>query len=129
MRPGSRSGPGRKRTYDRTHEEETVKRVTALLLIAVPLACAAWAGEQPGPGPAPAPAATTQAAGAKEEPKPRLDIYGFAMLDMGYESGQSDPNWFDVLRPTKLPAFENQYGEDGHFFAGVRQSRLGVNGF
>jgi hypothetical protein len=51
------------------------------------------------------------------------------MLDMGYEAGQTDPNWFDVLRPTKLPAFENQYGEDGHFFAGVRQSRLGVKGF
>jgi outer membrane DcaP-like protein len=51
------------------------------------------------------------------------------MLDMGYESGQTDPNWFDVLRPTKLPAFPNQYGEDGHFFAGVRQSRLGVKGF
>ena len=43
--------------------------------------------------------------------------------------GQNDPNWFDVLRPTKLPAYENEFGEDGHFFAGVRQSRLGVKGF
>ena len=51
------------------------------------------------------------------------------MLDMGYQSKQNDPNWFDVVRPTKLPAFENQFGEDGHFFAGVRQSRLGVKGF
>ena len=42
---------------------------------------------------------------------------------------QNDPDWFDVLRPTKLPAFENEFGEDGHFFAGVRQSRLGVKGF
>ena len=58
-----------------------------------------------------------------------MDIYGFAMLDMGYQSGQNDPNWFDVLRPTKLPSYENEYGEDGHFFAGVRQSRLGVKGF
>ncbi len=61
--------------------------------------------------------------------KAHLDIYGAAMLDMGYESGQSDPNWFDVLRPTKLPAFEDQYGHDGHFFAGVRQSRFGVRGY
>ena len=38
-----------------------------------------------------------------------MDIYGAAMLDMGYQSGQNDPNWFDVLRPTKLPAFEDQY--------------------
>ncbi len=55
-----------------------------------------------------------------------MEVYGFAMLDMGYQSKQNDPDWFDVLRPTKLPAFEDEFGEDGHFFAGVRQSRLGV---
>src|SRR4051812_21480660 len=58
--------------------------------------------------------------------KPTIELYGFAMLDMGYQTKQNDPNWFDVLRPTKLPAFKDQYGEDGHWFAGVRQSRLGV---
>ena len=60
---------------------------------------------------------------------PRLDIYGFAMLDMGYQFKQNDPSWFDVLRPTKLPAFEDQFGQDGRFFSGVRQSRLGVKGY
>src|SRR5262249_59039801 len=84
---------------------------------------------EPEPTPTPTPAATTQDTAAKDEAKPRLDIYGAAMLDMGYETKQSDPNWFDVLRPTKLPAFANQYGADGHFFAGVRQSRFGVKGF
>jgi hypothetical protein len=64
-----------------------------------------------------------------EEPKPRFDIYGFAMLDTGYQAGQNDPDWFDVVRPTKLPAFENQFGEDGHWFAGVRQSRFGVKSY
>jgi len=64
-----------------------------------------------------------------QESKTRMDIYGFAMLDMGYQSKQNDPAWFDVLRPTKLPAFENEYGEDGRFFSGVRQSRLGVKSF
>ena len=59
----------------------------------------------------------------------RFDIYGFAMLDMGYQVNQNDPAWFDVLRPTKLPAFEDEFGEDGHFFAGVRQSRFGVKSF
>jgi DcaP outer membrane protein len=54
-----------------------------------------------------------------------FDIYGFAMLDMGYETKQSDPNWFDAARPTKLPAYDNQYGADGHWYSGVRQSRLG----
>ncbi len=32
-----------------------------------------------------------------------MDIYGFAMLDMGYQTKQNDPQWFDVLRTTKLP--------------------------
>ena len=51
------------------------------------------------------------------------------MLDMGYQAGQNDPDWFDVLRPTKLPAFEDEFGGDGETYAGVRQSRLGVKGF
>jgi len=40
-----------------------------------------------------------------------------------------NPDWFDVLRVTKLPAYENQFGEDGKTYAGVRQSRLGVKGW
>jgi hypothetical protein len=72
----------------------------------------------PTPDPTPAP-----------ESKTRIDLYGAAMLDMGYETKQSDPNWFDVARPTKLPSFAKQFGEDGRWFAGVRQSRLGVKSF
>ena len=75
------------------------------------------------------PQANAQTPAASPEPGPRLDLYGFAMLDMGYQTKQNDPDWFDVVRPVKLPAFENEFGEDGHFFAGVRQSRLGVKGF
>ncbi len=108
------------------------KTLTALVLAAVAAARAGAGDVSPGPEPAPTPtpaAAAAQATTAPAEAKPRLDIYGFAMLDMGYQSGQNDPNWFDVVRPTKLPAYENQYGEDGHYFAGVRQSRLGVKGF
>src|SRR5262245_2089053 len=56
----------------------------------------------------------------------KLDFYGFAMLDMGYQTKQNDPLWFDVLRPTKLPSADKEFGEDGRFFAGVRQSRFGV---
>jgi len=65
-------------------------------------------------------------AGAAHAQEASMDIYGFAMLDMGYQAKQNDPNWFDVVRPTKLPAFENEFGEDGRWFSGVRQSRLGV---
>jgi len=64
-----------------------------------------------------------------ERPGPRLDIYGFAQLDMGYDFKQVDPNWFDVLRTTKLPSFENEFGKDGNFYAGVRQSQLGFKGY
>jgi len=59
----------------------------------------------------------------------RFDIYGFAMMDMGYQTKQNDPLWFDVLRPTKLPSADKQFGEDGRWFMGVRQSRFGVKSF
>ena len=61
-----------------------------------------------------------------DEPKPTMDIYGFVMLDTGYQTGQNHPDWYDVVRPTKLPSFENEFGEDGHWFGSVRQTRLGV---
>jgi len=65
-------------------------------------------------------------AGAADISDSTMEIYGFAMLDTGYQTKQNDPAWFDVLRPTKLPSFEDEFGVDGHWFAGVRQSRLGV---
>jgi hypothetical protein len=105
-----------------------MKRVAALLLFAAPSAWVGAADVGPAPAPTPTPAAAAQAS-APAEAKPRLDIYGFAMLDMGYQFKQNDPDWFDVVRPVKLPAFPNEFGEDGHFYAGVRQSRLGVKGF
>ena len=55
-----------------------------------------------------------------------MDIYGFAMTDSGYNFGTIDPNWFDVVRPTKLPAFANEFGPNGQTFWGVRQTRFGV---
>ena len=60
------------------------------------------------------------------QPKSSFEIYGFAMLDIGHDFKQIDPNWFDTLRVTKLPSFENEFGRDNNTFAGVRQSRLGV---
>jgi len=55
-----------------------------------------------------------------------IDFYGFAMLDSGYDFQQVDPNWFDVVRPTKLPSFNNEFAPSGNVYAGVRQSRFGV---
>ncbi|HLO82545.1 MAG TPA: DcaP family trimeric outer membrane transporter, partial [Chitinophagaceae bacterium] len=68
---------------------------------------------------------------AQEEPKKEksLEIYGFVMMDAGYNFNQIHPDWFDVVRPTKLPAYKNQYGTDGNTYFGVRQTRLGVKGY
>jgi hypothetical protein len=63
---------------------------------------------------------------ATSEKKPSFEIYGFAMLDIGHDFKQIDPDWFDTLRITKLPSFQNQFGRNDSTFAGVRQSRLGV---
>ena len=60
---------------------------------------------------------------------PRMQIYGFAQLDMIYDFDQVNPDWFDVERPTKLPSFPNEFGQDGNFWASVRQTRFGVKGW
>jgi DcaP outer membrane protein len=61
-----------------------------------------------------------------EAAKPSLEIYGFAMMDVGHDFKQINPNWFDTMRVTRLPSFENEFGRDHSAFASVRQSRLGV---
>jgi hypothetical protein len=75
--------------------------------------------------------AATRPAVAQAAPEsgPRMDIYGFAMLDTGYDFKQVNPDWFDVVRPTKLPSRDKEFGDNGNFYAGVRQSRLGVKGY
>ena len=69
---------------------------------------------------------TTAFAQTPSTAKPTFEIYGFAMLDIGHDFKQIDPNWTDTMRVTKLPSVEDQFGRDHNTFAGVRQSRLGV---
>jgi DcaP outer membrane protein len=64
-----------------------------------------------------------------DEMQKTMDIYGFIMMDMGYNLGQIHGDWYDVLRPTKLAAFENEHGTDGNFFFSVRQTRLGFKNY
>ena len=71
--------------------------------------------EQPTPTPPPA-------------PQSFLDIYGFLQLDLGYDFKVNDPNWFDVNRPSKLPAFSGEFGKNGNTYYSVRQTRFGVKG-
>ena len=95
------------------------------------------AAENPSPGTSTAnpPATLTVTQGAAEIvpkeaeetiPKSTIDLYGYVMLDSGYEFGQSDPNWFDVMRPTKLASKKDEFAPDGKVFFGVRQTRFGV---
>src|SRR5438067_327807 len=63
---------------------------------------------------------------AQDEQKQKsMEIYGFIQMDAGYDFNQINPNWFDVVRPTQLPSFKNQYGADGNTYFSVRQTRLG----
>src|SRR5678816_4857675 len=58
-----------------------------------------------------------------------LRVYGFAMVDMGYNFDQIDPRWLDALRLNRLPKYKDQFAPDGTFFFGVRQTRFGVKGY
>jgi hypothetical protein len=62
----------------------------------------------------------------EEKKEKAMEIYGFIMTDAGHNFNQMDPNWFDVMRPTKLPAYDNQFGADGNTYFSVRQTRFGV---
>ncbi|MBS1545202.1 MAG: hypothetical protein JST14_16315 [Bacteroidetes bacterium] len=64
-----------------------------------------------------------------QEKKKTMDLYGFIMMDMGYNFNQVDPNWFDVMRPTKLPSYKNEFGTDGNTYMSVRQTRFGVKNY
>ena len=74
------------------------------------------------------PPQTTQAPPPKPpQPKnPSFEVYGFAMLDIGYDFKQIHPNWFDTMRVTKLPSFEDEFTAISNTFAGARRYRLGV---
>jgi hypothetical protein len=58
-----------------------------------------------------------------------LEIYGFIMMDAGYNANQIHPDWFDVVRPTKLPSYEGEFGTDGNTYFSVRQTRFGTKGY
>lgn len=82
------------------------------LALALTIAPAAWAQEAAKP--------------PAQDPKPTMTVYGFAMIDVGQNFTQIDPDWYDTMKVTKLPSYKDQFGKDNSFFAGVRQTRFGV---
>ena len=109
----------------------------ALLAIASQTAVAQFQFEQEGEGST----ETEQYSGVNEDTtsKIRGELYGFAMVDMGYNNGVINSDWYDVMRPTQLPNSQAQldglgpdggdFGTEGNTYASVRQSRLGVKGW
>ena len=68
----------------------------------------------------------TPKAPLEDEKNNTLDLYGFIMLDSGYDFKTNNPDWFDVVRPTKLPSLKGEFAPDGKVYFGVRQTRFGV---
>jgi DcaP outer membrane protein len=58
-----------------------------------------------------------------------LQILGFVMTDAGYNFDQVNPDWYDVMRPTKLPTSVNEFGTSGNAYFSVRQTRFGEKSF
>jgi hypothetical protein len=69
-----------------------------------------------------------RAQAAAQEDKPTVEIYGFGQADAIVDFRTNDPNWYDVNRPSKLPAFAGEFGNDQHFYLSARQSRFGAKG-
>ena len=66
---------------------------------------------------------------AHAQPAPAsLEVYGFGMVDVIADFNQNNPDWYDVNRPSRLPAFHHEFGNDGHFYLSPRQSRFGAKG-
>lgn len=66
---------------------------------------------------------------AQEEKQKSMEIYGFIMADVGYNFNQIDPDWYDVIRTTKLPSYKNEFGTNGNVYFSVRQTRLGFKNY
>jgi len=90
-----------------THRQWTARRTAATAFLALGLVAAA-------------------ASGVRAQGQPSVEIYGFGMADAIADFKQNNPDWYDVVRPTKLPSVANQYGEDGRFYLSARQSRFGA---
>src|SRR5215470_8262616 len=61
-----------------------------------------------------------------QENKNSFDLYGTIAVDAGYNVNSIQPDWYDVMRPTKLPKYKNEFGPEGNIYYSVRQTKFGV---
>jgi len=65
-----------------------------------------------------------------DEPQKTMEISGLVMMDSGYDFGKMNPDWFDMMRPTKiLDSNGNEFQNQGNVFFGVRQSTLSFKNY
>ncbi|HKP29964.1 MAG TPA: DcaP family trimeric outer membrane transporter [Gemmatimonadales bacterium] len=64
-------------------------------------------------------------AGAQDA-KARVELYGHIMTDAGINGTVGNPLYFDVLRTSRLPSFQDEFGPGPSTFFSVRQTRLGI---
>src|SRR6185503_21084374 len=55
-----------------------------------------------------------------------LEIFGRLSGNIIYDFKRTNPEWFDVLRVSKLPAFAGEFGENDHTWFSVRPSSVGL---
>lgn len=59
-----------------------------------------------------------------------MEIFGFIMMDSGYDLGRMNPDWYDTMRPTQILDKEgNEYENQGVFFMSVRQTTFGIKNY
>ena len=102
------------------------RRLAALLLLLSSVSAPIWAQGALNLAGLPELDETDEDGTKPEDKKPVGEIYGFVQTDAIYDGGTINPDWFDAMRPSKLPAFEDEFGEDGNTYFSVRQTRFGV---
>jgi hypothetical protein len=63
----------------------------------------------------------------EQEQEKSFEVYGYIKTDIGYNFDQIDPDWFDLLRVTKLPRYKDEFAPDGKIYFGMRDTRIGFN--
>lgn len=59
-----------------------------------------------------------------------MEIFGFIMMDSGYDFGRMNPDWYDTMRPTQILDKEgNEFQSQGVYFMGVRQTTFGIKNY
>jgi hypothetical protein len=58
--------------------------------------------------------------------RPRIEFFGQLVSDVIHDFNVVNPDFYDVLRPTQLPAFQDEFGRNNHSWFSVRPTRIGT---